>query len=55
MNIFIFSFEGFISNNKEKINIAPSPPWEPLAKIILLNFFDLNGSGSGSGYSKSPE
>ena len=31
--------EGPISNNKEKINIAP-PPGTPLAKIILLNFFE---------------
>ena len=30
MKIFIFMFEGPISNNKEKINIAPSPQGTPL-------------------------
>ena len=40
MKILIFMFEGLISNNIEKINIAPSPLWTPLAKIILLNFFE---------------
>ena len=50
-------FEGLISNNKEKINIAPSPQGTPLtnnkanknpfplrarAKIIFLNLFDCN-------------
>ena len=49
-------FEGLISNNKEKINIAPSPQGTPLtnnkenknpplrarAKIICLNLFDCN-------------
>ena len=30
-------FEGPISNNKEKINIAPSPPGTPLGKTVLLN------------------
>ena len=39
MKILVFMFEGPISNNKEKINIAPSPPGAPLAKIIELNFF----------------
>ena len=36
-------FGGPISNNKEKINVAPSPPWTPLAKIILLNYFESYG------------
>ena len=39
MKILISMFEGLTSKNKEKINIAPSPPGTPLAKIILLNFF----------------
>ena len=30
MKIFIFMFEGLISKNKEKINIAPSPQGTPL-------------------------
>ena len=34
MKISKFMFEGPISNNKEKINIAP------LANVILLNFFE---------------
>ena len=37
MKILVFIFEGPISNNKEKINIAPSPPRTPLEKIMLLN------------------
>ena len=37
-------FEGPISNNKN--NIAPSTPWTPVAKIILLNFFDVYGNFS---------
>ena len=40
MKTLIFMFEGPISNNKEKVNIAPSPPGTSLAKIILLNFFE---------------
>ena len=40
MKIFIFMFESLISNNKEQINIPPSPQGTPLAKIILLNFFE---------------
>ena len=40
MKMLKFMFEGPISNNIEKINIAPSPPGTPLAKIILLNFFE---------------
>ena len=30
MKIFVFMFEGLISYNKEKINIAPSPQGTPL-------------------------
>ena len=30
MKKFILMFEGLISNNKEKINIAPSPQGTPL-------------------------
>ena len=40
MKIFIFMFEGLISNNKEKINIASSPQGTPLTKIIVLNLFE---------------
>ena len=40
MKILVFIFEGPISNNKEKINIAPSPLGTPLAKNILLNFIE---------------
>ena len=36
-------FEGPIPNNKENINIAPSPLGTPLANIIELNFFEQNG------------
>ena len=43
MKILISMFEGLTSKNKEKINIAPSPPGTPLAKIILLNFFESYG------------
>ena len=43
MKILIFMFGGPISNNKEKINIATSPPRTPLAKIIELNFFEKYG------------
>ena len=30
MKNFLFMFEGLISNNKEQINIAPSPQGTPL-------------------------
>ena len=40
MKISIFMFEGPISNIKENINIAPSPPGTPLAIIILFYFFE---------------
>ena len=40
MKILKFMFEGPVPNNKEKINIDPSPPGTPLAKSILLNFFE---------------
>ena len=43
MKIFIFMFEGLISNNKDNINIAPSPQGTPLAKIIVLNFYEWYG------------
>ena len=51
-------FEGLISNNKEKLNIAPSPQGTPLTnnkenkkspppcapgqKLFFLNLFDFN-------------
>ena len=38
MKMLLFMFEGLISNNKENINIAPSPPGTPLAKIFFLQF-----------------
>ena len=40
IKIFILMFKGLISNNEEKINIAPSPQGTPLTKIIVLNFFE---------------
>ena len=40
MKLLNFMFEGPISNNKEKIDIAPSHLGTPLAKIIELNFFE---------------
>ena len=43
MKISKFMFEGIISNNKEKKNIAPSPPGTPLTKIIVLDFFEYYG------------
>ena len=43
MQIFIFMFEGLISNNKEKINIAPSPQGTPLPNNKEnKNLFDCN-------------
>ena len=38
MKIFIFMFEVLISNNKEKINIAPSPPWDAPGKKYFIEF-----------------
>ena len=52
-------FEGLISNNKEKINIAPSPQGTPLTNnkenkppparqgknYFFLNLFDCNENG----------
>ena len=37
MKILIYMFEGPISYNKEKINIAPSPLGTPLAKILNIS------------------
>ena len=44
MKIFIFMFEGLISNNRTRKNIAPSPKASPWQKNIFLNFFDFYGN-----------
>ena len=36
MKIFLFKFEGPISNNKEIEILPPLPPWTPLAKKIFF-------------------
>ena len=38
MKILVFMFEGPIFNNKENINITPSPPGTPLAKKHFTEF-----------------
>ena len=42
MKLLISMFEGLPFNNKEKINIAPSPPGTPLALQKLFYWISLN-------------
>ena len=35
MKIIIFMLESLISNKKENKNVAPSPPWTPLANFFF--------------------